>query len=44
MYICQIACEYLTSPSEVPYNKRKKSLYMNSNGSKQANTKNLFKK
>ena len=44
MYICQIACEYLTSPSEVPYNKRKKSLYMNSNVSKQANTKNLFKK
>ena len=44
MYICQIACEFLSSPAEVPYNKRKKSLYMNSNGSKQANTKNLFKK
>ena len=44
MYICQIACEFLSSPAEVPYNKRKKSLYMNSSGSKEANTKNLFKK
>lgn len=42
MYICQIACEYLSSPSEIPYNKRRKSLYSNQKGPAEANTKNLF--
>jgi len=42
MYICQIACEKLSSPAEVPYNKRKKSLYLKQKGPKEANTKNLF--
>lgn len=44
MYICQIACEYLSSPAEVPYNKRKKSLYLKHKGPREANTKNLFKR
>lgn len=43
MYICQIAVEYLTSPSEIPYNKRKKSLYLKQKEPTAANTKNLFK-
>ena len=43
MYICQIAVEPLTSAAEVPYNKRKKSLYAGSRGPKEASTKNLFK-
>ena len=42
MYICQIACEFLSSPSEVPYNKRKKSLYLKQRGPTEANTDNLF--
>lgn len=42
MFICQIACEYLSSPSEVPYDKRKKSLYMWQKGPVEADTKNLF--
>ena len=42
MYICQIAVEYLSSPAEVPYNKRKKSLYHRSIGPKTPDTKNLF--
>lgn len=42
MYICQIACEYLSSPAEVPYNKRKKSLYLKQKGPIDADTKNLF--
>jgi dCTP deaminase len=44
MYICQIAVEYLSSPAEIPYNKRKKSLYSKSKGPKTAKTKNLFEK
>jgi len=42
MYICQIACEYLSSPAENPYNKRKKSLYFKQKGPTNADTKNLF--
>ncbi len=42
MYICQIAVEYLTSPAELPYNKRKKSLYRRSKGTIEAKPKNLF--
>ena len=42
MYICQIAVEYLSSPSEVPYNKRRKSLYLKQKKPTQADTKNLF--
>ncbi|MDD5626025.1 MAG: dCTP deaminase [Patescibacteria group bacterium] len=42
MYICQIAVEYLSSPAEIPYNKRKKSLYSKSAGPVEAKTKNLF--
>ena len=42
MYICQVAIENLTSPAEIPYNKRKKSLYSKSQGPKTANTNNLF--
>ncbi len=42
MYICQVAVEYLSSPAEVPYNKRKKSLYSSSRGPVDAKTKNLF--
>ena len=44
MYICQIAVEYISSPAEIPYNKRKKSLYSKSRGPMIANTKNLFEK
>jgi dCTP deaminase len=44
MYICQIAVEYLSSPAEVPYNRRKKSLYSKSVGPMAAQTKNLFEK
>lgn len=43
MYICQIACEYLYSPAEVPYNERKRSLYSGQSGPTEANTKNLFR-
>lgn len=42
MYICQIAIEQLSSPAEVPYNKRKKSLYLKQTGPTIADTKNLF--
>lgn len=42
MYICQITCEPLSSPSEVPYNKRKKSLYLKQRGPTEASTDNLF--
>lgn len=44
MYICQIAVEYLSSPAEAPYNKRKKSLYSKSIGPLAAKTNNLFEK
>ena len=44
MYICQIAVEYLSSPAENPYNKRKKSLYLKAKEPLVARTKNLFEK
>jgi len=44
MHICQIAVEYLSSPAEVPYNKRKKSLYSKAKGPLTAKTNNLFDK
>jgi len=44
MYICQIAVEKLSSPAEVPYNKRKKSLYSRSAGPVAAKIVNLFEK
>jgi dCTP deaminase len=44
MYICQIAVEYLSSPAEVPYNARKKSLYSKAKGPMAAKVKNLFSK
>lgn len=44
MYICQVAVEYLSSPAEVPYNKRKKSLYSGSKGPVVAKLNNLFEK
>lgn len=44
MYICQIEVEYLSSPAEIPYNKRKKSLYSNAKGPMTAKTDNLFDK
>lgn len=42
MYICQVAVEYLSSPAEVPYNKRKKSLYSGAKGPMSAKISNLF--
>jgi dCTP deaminase len=42
MYICQVAVELLSSPAEVPYNKRKKSLYSKQKDPTTAKTKNLF--
>jgi dCTP deaminase len=42
MYICQIACELLSTPAKVPYDKRKKSLYLKQKGPKEADTRNLF--
>lgn len=42
MYICQVAIEELSSPAEVPYNKRKKSLYLKQKGPTGADIKNLF--
>ena|SRR3989344_1913268 len=42
MHICQIAVEYLSSPAEVPYNKRKKSLYSKQKGPMGVKMKNLF--
>jgi dCTP deaminase len=44
MYICQIAVEYLSSPAEVPYNKRKKSLYSKQKYPQVAKLENLFDK
>jgi len=44
MYICQIAVEYLSSPAQVPYNLRKKSLYSKSKVPVVAKTNNLFDK
>ncbi len=42
MYICQIAVHKLSSPSEIPYNKRKKSLYLKQKDTTEVRTKNLF--
>ena len=42
MYICQIAVEYLSSPAQVPYNRRKKSLYSKAKEPLPAKTDNLF--
>ncbi len=42
MYICQIAVEFLSSPAQVPYNKREKSLYSKAKEPLVAKTKNLF--
>lgn len=42
MYICQVGLYELSSPAEVPYNKRKKSLYMKQKGPTEVRTKNLF--
>ena len=44
MYICQVAIHQMTSKAKEPYNKRKKSLYMNQKGPVSASTKNLFNK
>jgi dCTP deaminase len=44
MYICQIALELLSSPCEFSYTERKKSLYYNAEGPKEASAQNLFKK
>lgn len=44
MYICQVDCHMMSSPAEVPYNKRKKSLYSKQRGPVAPNTKNLFER
>lgn len=44
MYICQVDCLMLSSPAEVPYNKRKKSIYSKQKGPTAPNTKNLFER
>ena len=41
MRICQIVAHTMTSPAEVPYNKREDSLYMNQKGATSASTANL---
>ncbi len=42
MYICQVAVYQLSSPAEMPYNKRKKSLYLKQKRPTEIKTKNLF--
>lgn len=42
MYICQISIEQLSSPAEIPYHKRKKSLYHKQKGPTEAKANNLF--
>jgi dCTP deaminase len=42
MYICQVAVYQLSSPAEVPYNQRKKSLYLKQKEPTEVKTKNLF--
>lgn len=46
MYICQVAVHQMTSPAEVPYHKRKHSVYRKprAKGTVVANPKNLFPK
>ena len=44
MYICQIAVEWLSSPCELSYKDRKKSLYNSAEGPKEASAQNLFRK
>ena len=41
MYICQVAVENLSSRAEMPYNKRKKSLYSKAKEPLPAKTNNL---
>ncbi len=42
MFICQIAVHKLSSKADIPYNKRKRSLYHGGAGPAPASTKNLF--
>lgn len=42
MYICQIAVHQMSSPADVPYDKRRKSLYSKQKEPTEADTKNLF--
>jgi dCTP deaminase len=44
MYICQIAVETVSTPAEVPYNKRKRSIYRKARakGTVEADPRNLF--
>lgn len=42
MFICQIAVHKLSSKADVPYHKRKRSLYHGGKGPAAASTKNLF--
>lgn len=42
MYICQVAVYELSSKAEIPYNKRKKSLYLKQKRPTEVRTKNLF--
>lgn len=44
MYICQIAMHLMSTPAEVPYNLRKKSLYLKQKEPTEADVKNLFQK
>lgn len=44
MFICQVAAHELSSPAEVPYDKRKHSAYKKSKGTVMPNPQNLFKK
>jgi len=44
MYICQMAVQTMTSPAQVPYNKRKKSLYSKQRKPVEGDPRNLFEK
>lgn len=44
MYICQIAVHQMSSPADVPYNKRKKSLYSRRTEPVEGDPRNLFEK
>lgn len=44
MYICQVAINLISTPAEVPYNLRKKSLYLKQKEPTEADVKNLFQK
>lgn len=43
MYICQLAVSTLSSKAEIPYGKRRKSLYYKQKGPTETDTRNLFK-